>query len=139
MYNSQEIAERIKDLANQQGIPIRTMLRDLKKGDNMLQHMKSSMPKADTLGEIADYLNCSVDYLLGREETNLSENEMLKLKAQFDSYVTELKVNLHRLQNIFQTDTDEFTKKYFIQLSEKNRELAESYIKALIDSQVKSE
>ena len=139
MYNSQEIAERIKDLANQQGIPIRTMLRDLKKGDNMLQHMKSSMPKADTLGEIADYLNCSVDYLLGREETNLSENEMLKLKAQFDSYVTELKANLHRLQNIFQTDTDEFTKKYFIQLSEKNRELAESYIKALIDSQVKSE
>ena len=139
MYNSQEIAERIKDLANQQGIPIRTMLRDLKKGDNMLQHMKSSMPKADTLGEIADYLNCSVDYLLGRDETNLSENEMLKLRAQFDSYVTELKVNLHRLQNIFQTDTDEFTKKYFIQLSEKNRELAESYIKALIDSQVKSE
>lgn len=139
MYNSQEIAERIKELANQQGIPIRTMLRDLRKGDNMLQHMKSSMPKADTLGEIADYLNCSVDYLLGREETNLSENEMLKLKAQFDSYVTELKVNLHRLQNIFQTDTDEFTKKYFIQLSEKNRELAESYIKALIDSQVKSE
>ena len=126
MYNSQEISERIKDLANQQGIPIRTMLRDLKKGDNMLQHMKSSMPKADTLGEIADYLNCSVDYLLGRDETNLSENEMLKLRAQFDSYVTELKVNLHRLQNIFQTDTDEFTKKYFIQLSEKNRELAES-------------
>jgi hypothetical protein len=80
-----------------------------------------------------------VDYLLGRESTNLSEDEMLKLKAQFDSYVTELKANLHRLQNIFQTDTDEFTTKYFIQLSDKNRELAESYMKALIDSQVKSE
>ena len=61
MYNCQEIADRIKDLANQRGIPIRAMLRDLKMGENLLQNMKSSMPKADTLGEIADYLNCSAE------------------------------------------------------------------------------
>ena len=36
-----------------------------------------SAPKADTLIKIADYLNCSVDYLLGREtntENNLSNS-----------------------------------------------------------------
>lgn len=135
MYNSQDIAERIKDLANQKDIPIRTMLRDLGKEENMLQHMKSSMPKADTLGEIADYLNCSVDYLLGRESANLSEDEMNRLKSEFDMYLSDLQKNLVKLKDIFSAKADEFEKQYFIHLSEKNRELAESYIKALIDTQ----
>ena len=135
MYNSQEIADRIKNLAIQRDIPIRTMLRDLGKGENMLQNMKSSMPKADTLGEIADYLNCSVDYLLGRESANLSEDEMNRLKSEFDMYLSDLQKNLVKLQDIFSAKADDFEKQYFIQLSEKNRELAESYIKALIDTQ----
>ena len=135
MYNCQEIADRIKDLANQRGIPIRAMLRDLKMGENLLQNMKSSMPKADTLGEIADYLNCSVDYLLGRESANLSEDEMNRLKSEFDMYLSDLQKNLVKLQDIFSAKADDFEKQYFIQLSEKNRELAESYIKALIDTQ----
>ena len=135
MYNCQDIAERIKNLANQRGIPIRAMLRDLKMGENLLQNMKSSMPKADTLGEIADYLNCSVDYLLGRESANLSEDEMNRLKSEFDMYLSDLQKNLVKLQDIFSAKADDFEKQYFIQLSEKNRELAESYIKALIDTQ----
>ena len=33
-----------------------------------MANLKTSMPKADTLAKIADYLNCSVDYLLGRTD-----------------------------------------------------------------------
>lgn len=135
MYSCQEIAEKIKDLADRKGIPIRSMLRDLNMGENLLQNMKTSMPKADTLGRIADYLNCSVDYLLGRKNSNLSEAEVDRLKSEFDLYLADLQKNLLKLQDMFTTTADDFAKQYFVQLSAKNRELAESYIKALIDTQ----
>ena len=34
--------------------------------DRTLDNYKTSMPNADKLAKIADYLDCSVDYLLGR-------------------------------------------------------------------------
>jgi transcriptional regulator with XRE-family HTH domain len=34
---------------------------------NSIANFKNSMPKADTLAIVADYLNVSVDYLLGRD------------------------------------------------------------------------
>lgn len=37
-------------------------------GKNTMANLKTSMPKADTLAKIADYLDCSVDYLLGRTD-----------------------------------------------------------------------
>lgn len=67
MYNSMEIAEKIKATAKEQGITIKNMLSDTALGVNTLQHMKTSMPKTDTLAVIADYLGVSVDYLLGRK------------------------------------------------------------------------
>ncbi|MGI6014596.1 MAG: helix-turn-helix domain-containing protein [Oscillospiraceae bacterium] len=46
------------------------MLRDLQLNKNTLSSMyKGSMLKADSLARIADYLDCSVDYLLGRVES----------------------------------------------------------------------
>ncbi len=66
MYNSKEIAERIKMFAKQSGISVKDMLSDLQLASNTLQNMKTSMIKADSLARIADYLNVSVDYLLGR-------------------------------------------------------------------------
>jgi hypothetical protein len=47
-------------------VPVKKMLGDVNLGLNTMSNMKSSMPKADNLAKIADYLNCSVDYLLGR-------------------------------------------------------------------------
>ena len=44
------------------------MLKDINLGLNTMSNMKNSMPKANNLAKIADYLNCSVDYLLGRTD-----------------------------------------------------------------------
>lgn len=44
------------------------MFSELGLGKNTLSNFKTSMPKADNLAKIADYLGVSVDYLLGREE-----------------------------------------------------------------------
>lgn len=66
MYESNKIAERIKDLARERGVSVRQMLSDVGLGFNTMANMRNSVPKADNLAKIADYLSCSVDYLLGR-------------------------------------------------------------------------
>ena len=68
MYNSYDVSERIKTLAKQQHKSIKRLLSDVGLGFNTMANMKNSMPKADNLAKIADYLNCSVDYLLGRTD-----------------------------------------------------------------------
>lgn len=68
MYNSANVAERIKELAKLKGISVKQLLSDVGLGFNTMSNMKSSMPKSDNLARIADYLDCSVDYLLGRTD-----------------------------------------------------------------------
>lgn len=69
MYNSQEIAVRIKLRAKQQGKPIGGVLSECGLGVNTVSKMSKG---ADILtlnfARIADCLNCSVDYLLGRTD-----------------------------------------------------------------------
>ena len=68
MYISANVAERIKALAKGKNIPVKQLLEAVGLGFNTMANMKTSMPKADNLAKIADYLDCSVDYLLGRTE-----------------------------------------------------------------------
>lgn len=69
-YSPVEAANRIEQLASSAKQSVNTMLEDCRLNKNMLQTMKNrgSMPKADNLAKIADYLDCSVDYLLGRTD-----------------------------------------------------------------------
>ena len=71
LYISNNVAERIKHLAKNRGISVKSLLDGVGLGFNTMSNMKSSMPKADNLAKIADYLDCSVDYLLGRTSSNL--------------------------------------------------------------------
>lgn len=68
MYNSQNVAEAIKKLSKEKNITLKMLLEDVGLGFNTMSNMKTSMPKADNLAKIADYLDCSVDYLLGRTD-----------------------------------------------------------------------
>ncbi len=69
MYESTTIAETIKDTAKIRNVQLKEMLLELNLNKNSLSSMyKGSMIKADSLARIADYLNCSVDYLLGRTD-----------------------------------------------------------------------
>lgn len=70
MYISTDIAKRIKDLAKTKSIKINYMLAECKLSKNTLSSMLSggSIPKSENLARIADYLDCSVDYLLGRTD-----------------------------------------------------------------------
>ena len=62
------MAQRIKAVAKIRNISVRQLLSDVGLGFNTMSNMKTSMPKADNLAKIADYLDVSVDYLLGRTD-----------------------------------------------------------------------
>ena len=68
MYNSSDVSDKIKLLAKLNKVSVKKLLEDVGLGFNTMSNMKKSMPKADNLAKIADYLDCSVDYLLGRTD-----------------------------------------------------------------------
>ena len=68
MYISNNVADRIKSVAKSKNISVKKLLEEVGLGFNTMSNMKTSMPKADNLAKIADYLDCSVDYLLGRTD-----------------------------------------------------------------------
>lgn len=88
MYNSNNIAERIKTLSKSKGISIKKLLSDVGLGFNTMANMKTSMPKADNLAKIADYLDVSVDYLLGR--TDVPEINGAETKRLLENYTPDL-------------------------------------------------
>ena len=69
MYNSQEIAQRIKSTAKSKSINLKTMLSECGLGINAISQMaKGNDMLSKKLAKIASYLDCSVDYLLGRTD-----------------------------------------------------------------------
>ena len=78
MNSSQEIAGIIRVETKRNKINISKMLFDLNLGKNVMSHLDNgSMLKAESLFKIADYLDISIDYLLGRvENPNVSGNRI---------------------------------------------------------------
>ena len=69
MYESAEIAKTIKKVAKSKNILLKDMFSDLGLNKNTMTNLyRGSMINADSLAKIADYLDCSVDYLLGRTD-----------------------------------------------------------------------
>lgn len=84
MYNSQEIALKIKSRLKLLGISSKKMLDDLGMGINTISEFaKGKQISYLSLAKIADYLGCSVDYLLGRDTIGSLTD---KQKWLLDSY-----------------------------------------------------
>ena len=69
MYSAEEIAKKINLILKDKGLSQKEMLEacDLNKNTVSSMLYRNSIPRADNLAKIADYLECSVDYLLGRD------------------------------------------------------------------------
>ncbi len=85
-YSSSEIAARIKIIAKSKGFTLSTILKEVNLGRNTMANFKTSMPKADNLAKIADYLDCSIDYLMGR-----TDNPYVTLEAKDEMEIEMLK------------------------------------------------
>lgn len=69
MTNAQILKDRIKKQCDSQGKSMTSMLSDLSLGVNAVNQINEKKGMGSfVLLQIADYLDCSVDYLLGRGE-----------------------------------------------------------------------
>ena len=69
MYDTHKVADKIRKQAKLRGIAVGLMLSELDLGINALsQFDKGRVMSSFNLARIADYLDCSVDYLLGRTD-----------------------------------------------------------------------
>ena len=75
MYDCQTAANRIKMVAKLRGVLLRDMLSSLGLGINIISHLsKGQVINSGALFDIAECLDCSVDFLLGRTD-NISVNK----------------------------------------------------------------
>ena len=70
------LADRIKVLCLEKKLPIKTLLRENGMNRNTIydHERKNFFPSADKICRMADYLECSMDFLMGRtdkRETNV--------------------------------------------------------------------
>ena len=116
MYNSNNLAIRIKSRAKEQGVLLRDMLEACGLNINSLSQMTDKKGLSSfALARIADYLDCSVDYLLGRTdipEVNRPVPQLHQLKiAARGGGVKEITVTDSQLQQIMDlpevTDLDD--------------------------------
>ena len=68
--NNAQSASIIKDLCKEKSITISSLLKESNIRKSLIYDMekRDKTPSAEILEQIADYLDCSVDYLLGRAE-----------------------------------------------------------------------
>ena len=92
MYEPANVAERINKLLKEKNLQQKDMLMESGLNKNTISSMLSrgSMVKADTLAKIADFLSCSVDYLLGRTENPEIYRYEKRLKTGKKRHVTFL-------------------------------------------------
>ena len=87
LYNSPKVANLIKNYAKSKKIALKDMLTELNMGSNTFSHMLHGKSIAfDSLARIADYLDCSVDYLLGRTD-DPELHKLVKSPAEHIFYI----------------------------------------------------
>lgn len=71
MYSATEVAQKINESLKSKGLSQKDMLSSCELSKNAISSMLSrgSMLRADNLAKIADYIGCSIDHLMGRENT----------------------------------------------------------------------
>ncbi len=74
--------EKIKKLADKQGISINKLEENLGLSRNTIYNIKTKKPSAERLQEIADYFNVSTDYLLGRTDNPRIATDELRWQGQ---------------------------------------------------------
>lgn len=69
MYTAESLSNKIKAQAKAKGIKLKDMLVDLELNINTISQISDKKGiSCFPLARIADYLDCSVDYLLGRTD-----------------------------------------------------------------------
>ena len=70
-YDTTLLAKIIEQLCDEHHIAVKEMLMRSGLNRNVVDNLKKgSLPSVDKIAQIADYFDCSVDYLLGRSDNS---------------------------------------------------------------------
>ena len=85
MYIEQTTRDRIKNLCKSKKINMEYMLLQCELGVNAIRQINDTKGMASfSLAKIADYLDCSVDYLLGRTDEPSINTRHNSFNTQYD-------------------------------------------------------
>lgn len=107
LYNSHDLAIAIKETAKQKNVIIKTMLQECGLGTNTMSSLYHGKSLAfDSLARIADYLECSVDYLLGRVDTSELNADVVLNEPEKKLLVLFNRVNIEGKEKIIEFADD---------------------------------
>lgn len=130
MYSAQEIAFIIKQTAKSKNLTIKQLLENCELSINTISELsKGKQISYISFSKIADCLDCSVDYLLGRSDNpNIGENNI----NNFDTTINGTQANI--IQGA-ETDLDEI-KTALSKLTSSNRHRAIADILDLLEKYI---
>ncbi len=111
MYSADDIASKINQLLKEKQLSQKDMLEKCNLSKNAISSMLSrgSMLRADNLARIADYLDCSVDYLMGRNYPIKKNSSFpIELASKFNSL---LKDDQEEIAHMINYKYDQYQKK----------------------------
>ena len=73
-----DLYERIRDIAKTKGVSVNKMENDLNFARSYISKFRKITPSGDVLKKIAEYLNVSVDSLLGKELNDKDEKDIAR-------------------------------------------------------------
>ena len=92
MYLSQTLVDNIKNVAKDRNILIKDLLSACDLNINVLSQMTDKKGISSfALARIADYLDCSVDYLLGRTDNPVSHKQTIIIGGKTMAFATRLR------------------------------------------------
>ena len=84
------VFDRVKLLANKQGISIVELEEKLGFGRNSLYSWKTKTPNGDRLTKVADFFGVSTDYLLGRTDNKNLLGDSKRQKPEIQSLAQKM-------------------------------------------------
>lgn len=89
---NETIVDRIRALANAQGLSLPSLEVKLNLGNGTISRWSKSSPNTDKLARVADFFHVSLDYLLGRPENNrqpINHDGLSDIKKELIQIVNE--------------------------------------------------
>lgn len=88
-YKTDSIADRIQAIADERSETVASILRESHVNKSFINNLRKrgAMPAADALGRIADYVGCTVDYLLCR--TDVAKQELAMILSEEEKTIID--------------------------------------------------
>ena len=82
-YSTEVLAKRIKELSKNRGYTVVSVFQKAGLGKNTMPHIiDGSFLKSNSLAAVADVLNCTMDYLIGRSEIIVPDESLSHEEAE---------------------------------------------------------